>query len=348
MIPHSRPFFDADDERALTEVLRRRYVTAGPEAARLGAMGAELLGKTWGIPVQSGTDALTAALYLLGVGKGDRVAVSAYMCSAPLDAIAAVGAIPILVDADRSTLAIDIDAVNALTRCDAVIAAHMFGCPAPVHRIRRSRVVEDCAQTLGVSSGGKPVGASGTLAVGSFYGTKLVAAGHGGILAGNAEALKQAADELFNHDKQDCWRFHFHFLMSDLVAALGASQIAKVPWFVEERRALAAHYLAALGGSVLPPACAYSRFLLEAEDVEAMIGRFESAGIEAKRPVFRPLPAILESSGHGDLAAFPVARWAHEHILSVPIYPGMPEADRNRIVTFLEEYADALRQWPPV
>ncbi len=343
MIPHSRPFFDAEDERALAGALRRRFVTHGEAAERLGREGARLVGKAWGIAVQSGTDALTAALRLLDVGTGDRVALSSYLCGAPLDALAATGARPVLVDADRATLALDVDAVNRLTDIDGVIAAHLFGRPAPVGAIACNRLIEDCAQTLAVRAGDRPVGAWGALSVCSFYGTKLVTSGHGGLLAGDDPVLERAARDLFTHDGREQWRPHLHYFMSDLAAALGLSQLAKIDRFLGERRVLAERYTEALGGNGIDPDCAYARFLVVAENAGAMIASFHAAGIEAKRPVYKPLHLLLGLPPE----EFPNATWAHEHIVSVPVYPGIAAEDSARIAAFLREHAHALRCWPP-
>jgi dTDP-4-amino-4,6-dideoxygalactose transaminase len=272
------------------------------------------------------------------------VALSSYLCSAPLDALALTGAEPVLIDADPATLAIDVTAVNREKNLDAVIAAHLFGYPAPVDQITCDRLIEDCAQTLGVSAGDRPVGAAGVVTVCSFYGTKLIAAGHGGLLAGNDPALERAAQELFTHDGQEEWRRpHLHYAMSDLAAALGLSQLGKIDRFIRERRAVAERYTEALGGSVIAPACAYSRFLVIAEDAEAMIASFRAAGIEAKRPVFRPLHLLLGRPPE----EFPVATWAHEHIVSVPLYPGMAAEEIACVTSFLREHARALRCRPP-
>lgn len=344
MIPHSMPSFDAGDAQAVCAVLARGFVTHGTEARRLGAMGAELMGKRWGIAVQSGTDALTLALHLAGVRAGMRVAVPAYICAAPLDALALLGAVPVPVDIARDTLAIDPEAVNAVDPApDAVVAAHLFGIPAPVEEISCTPLIEDCAQTLGIRAGDRPAGARGVVSVCSLYGTKLLASGHGGVLAGDDPALEAEAWALLLHDKQDTWRPRFHFLMSDLAAALGVSQAAKLSAFIQRRRALAACYAEALGAPRILAECAYSRFLTVCEDGDAMRARLAAAGIASARPVHRPL-FMLAGCAEKD---YPAAAWAHRHLVSVPLYPAMGDGDAARIVAFLKEHARALDCWPP-
>ncbi len=344
-IPHSQPFFDEKDQRAVAAVLAGRYVSTGGRAEELGGKAAAVLGKRWGVATQSGTDALTAAFVILGLKRGDKVAVPAYICSAPLDALAWSGLTPVPVDVDRGTLSICPARVNALKGVKAVLAAHLFGIPAPVGRITHRNIVEDCAQTFGVDFAGKPVGGIGRLAICSFYATKLLTTGHGGLLAGNERGLRDRAMRLFTHDKRDEWEPHLHFLMSDLNASLGVSQLAKLRFFIRERRRIARRYLAALAGTTRLSPGVYSRFLVAVadgaslEDVEA---RFRKAGIDAKRPVHRPLFRYLSLKDKD----FPNAAWAHERILSVPLYPGMPEAAVCRIEEFLERSRNVIGRWP--
>ena len=342
MIPHSRPCFDAADEAAVCATLRAVFVTHGDAARRLSAADAAGMGRRWGIAVESDTAAIAAALRLLGAGPGARVALPAYMCDAALDACALLGAEPVFVDVAAATLAIDPGKVNAEKGLAAVVAAHLFGVPAPVDAIDAAPVVEDCAQTLGVPAGGRPAGGHGVLSIASFYGTKLLAAGHGGLLAGDAAAHEEAAWSLFLHDKIEVWRPHFHCLMADLAAALALSQLAKLESFLAARRALAARFSEALGEEIRP-GCAYSRFVVIADDAAAMIARFRAEGIEAKPPVHKA--AALAYGIAAD--AVPVAAWAQRHLVSVPLYPALAEAERAHIAAFLRKHAHALRCWPP-
>lgn len=346
-IPHSSPFFDADDEKELVSALRDRYVSSGGRAEKLGRLGAELLGKKWGFPTQSGTDALTSAFYLLGVKENDRVAVPAYICSAVLDALAVFRAVPAPVDIEKETLALSPELVNVEKNIKAVIAAHLFGIPASLEKIKNKNLIEDCAQTLAFkNSEGVPAGESGRISICSFYATKLLTTGHGGLIAGNEEKLRLRAENLFSHDKQKKWFPHFHFLMSDLNAALGIAQILKIRSFIAERRKIAGRFTKALTGSGKIADSIFSRFLIAVmgHGIEKMILKFEDFGIEAKRPVFKPLYRYLGKKDR----EFPNSKWAHDHIVSVPLYPGMNENEIQIIEEFLEKNRNEVCCWPPV
>jgi dTDP-4-amino-4,6-dideoxygalactose transaminase len=185
----------------------------------------------------------------------------------------------------------------------------------------------------------------GRLAICSFYATKLMTTGHGGLLAGDETELRDRAMSLFTHDKRDEWEPRLHFLMSDLNASLGLSQLAKLRYFIKERRRIARRYLAALTGSDRLSPGIYSRFIVAAADDaprEKVEAGFRKAGIDAKRPVHSPLYRYLSLKDRD----FPNAAWAHERILSVPLYPGMPEEAVQRIERFLERSRDVIGRWP--
>jgi len=342
-INHSKPYFDNSDDEAVLKVLQNTFASSGPHALELGRKVASLLGKRYGVPTQSGTDAITAALKVSGLRAGAKVALPAYICSAPLDSLAICGCEPVPVDIDKNSLAISIQQTNEQKNIDAVLAAHLFGIPAPFYQLETRNLIEDCAQTLSASIDGYKVGSMGKYTVCSFYATKLLTTGHGGLLAVDDEILYEKINTLLIHDKQEKWSPHFHFMMSDLNAALGISQINKLNKMLSIRKKIATRFLKALGVGTKCTNSIYSRFLvISSGDSNKMIGAFNNAGIEAKKPVYKPLFAYLNL----DKKHFPNAQWAHEHIISVPIYPGMTEPEIDIVETFLEANRHELRSWP--
>ena len=342
-INHSKPYFDATDNKALLTVLENKFVSSGLLVQKFGKLGASLLGKEYGIPTQSGTDAISAALSVSGLNKNPKVALPAYICSAPLDALAISGCKPVPVDIDKDSLAISIQQTNENKNIDAVLAAHLFGNPTPFYKLEHNNVIEDCAQTLAIEINGHKVGSMGRFAICSFYATKLLTTGHGGLIAVDDPALYKQLTTLFTHDKQERWSPHFHFMMSDLNAALGISQIKKFDTMLAIRQKIACRFLKALGNKSKMVNSVYSRFIVITEgSSDRMISAFNNAGIEAKKPVYKPLFQYLNMNKK----QFPNAQWAHEHIISVPIYPGMTESEIDAIETFLEANRYELRSWP--
>jgi dTDP-4-amino-4,6-dideoxygalactose transaminase len=318
------------------------YATSGPRAKRLGAAMAARLGRRWGIAVQSGTDALTAALALLDLPRGTKIGVPAYSCTAPIDAVVALGLVPEPIDIARETICLSPAAAKARPDIGAIIAAHLFGIPAPLADIRHPALIEDCAQTLPTT--GVDVGRHGRFTICSFYATKLLATGHGGLIAGDSPEDFERAMDLFLHDQRDTWHPHLHFLMSDLNAALGLSQLARLDEFIAARRRLAARFSCALGISGNLPPGVFSRFLVEAKPARlaAMLANFADAGIEAKRPVHLPIYRALGRSA----TEFPEAARTDATLISVPLYPAMTESETVRIETFLEKHRHDLRRRP--
>lgn len=342
-IKHSKPYFDQQDSCSVNEVINSHFISFGPVAKKFGEYCADYLGKKYSIPTQSGTDALTASLKSLDLSRGEEVAVPAYICSAPLDSLALCGLKPVPLDVEKENLAISVDKVNSEKKISAVIAAHLFGVPAPFNQIENKNVIEDCAQTLGCEIDGNRVGSMGKISICSFYATKLLTTGHGGAVAVDDPDLYEYMLNLFNHDKQEKWEPHLHFLMSDLNASLGLSQLNKLDSMIEKRKRIAGRFMKALGIRDIHPNSVFSRFLVISEiNIDSMINRFNQAGIDAKRPVYKPLYQYL---GLDDVD-FPNAKWAHDNIISVPLYPSLTEPEISYIENFLENNRNDLCCWP--
>jgi dTDP-4-amino-4,6-dideoxygalactose transaminase len=341
-INHSKPLLGEAEAESLRESLSTAFIANGPLAAELGRVGASFLGMDFGMAVQSGTDALTLALEGLGVSRGAKIALPAYVCSAPLDALAVLGLEPVPVDVDRGTLAISPELIPK--GVDAVVGAHLFGIPASLSGISGVPLVEDCAQTLGTGSDGCRVGSMGVVSVCSFYATKLLTSGHGGLVATSDAEFFGRMKELTVCDNMDVWTPRRHFRMSDLNAALALAQFERLESMLERRRKLAARFLSAMRQGEPTPGCVYSRFLVVSEgSAVSALSDFAAAGIEAKRPVYKPLFEYLDRAGND----FPNAAWAWDNLISVPLYPALTEDEVERIESFLEARSDELRRWPP-
>src|SRR3989454_2702856 len=248
-IPHSRPTLSDDDAERVARVVRGGQLAQGPEVASFEGELARLLGAAGAAAVSSGSVGLELALRTLAVGPGHEVIVPAYACDAVYHAVTRCGATPVLADADPETLGLSAaDAARRRTpRTRAVIVVHPFGLAVDLADFQRLGVplVEDCAQTLGATLGGRQVGARGGLAVCSFYATKLLTTGEGGAVVGPADLVARARDTR-DYDERTDLAPRFNYKMTDMQAALGRSQLARLDAFIARRRALAARYRAAL------------------------------------------------------------------------------------------------------
>ena len=341
MIPHSRPSLGDDDARAVARVVLGGHVAQGPEVAAFEAEVAARLGVPAAAAVTSGTTALELALRALGIGAGDEVVVPTYVCDALHHAVVRAGACPVLADVDPRTHALAPDDVRRHlgARTRAIVLVHPFGraVDATPFTALGLPVIEDCAQALGAMVNGRAAGATGAAAIGSFYATKLITTGEGGAVGG-PPAIVERVRQAREYDEQPALVPRVNAKLTDVQAALGRSQIARLDAFIARRRAIAARYRAGLANApcVLPEdagaAHVYHRFVVEIErPVDAVIAALETRGVAARRPVFRPLH---RAAGDG---RYPVADRLWERSLSLPCYPSLADADVDRVVGALRE-----------
>lgn len=350
MIPHSQPSIGADEIRAVTEVLRSGQLAGGPCVDQFERGMAAYLGVQGGVAVNSGTVALELALRALGVGHGDNVIIPSYVCSAPWLAIQRVGAQARLVDIDLETYNLDPAKVRRArtSRTRVVIVPHLFGLPADLTALQALGIpiIEDCAQTLGATEHGRAVGTVGILTVCSFYATKLLCTGEGGMVLSNDQMLLERVRSLREYDQSPSLNAaSFNCKMTDMQGAIGLAQLHRLGSFLEHRITLAGEYRAALTATpfVLPSVPAgrthvYYRFVLRipkgiqsADEFTALLSRVEHRGIQCRKPVFRPLHRYLE------LADFPASEEADRTAVSIPIHPSMTEQDVSRAAQVLQE-----------
>ena len=350
MIPHSRPAIEQEDVQATTEVLRSGQVAQGPRVEQFERDMAAFFGLQGGVAVSSGTAALELALRALKIEAGDEVIMPSYVCPAPWLATQRVGAQAQLVDIDLQTFNIDPAAVRrAITkRTRAIIVPHMFGLPADLTALEQLNVpiIEDCAQTLGAMEQGRPVGTVGRLTVCSFYATKLLCAGEGGMVLSNEGALLERIKSLREYDGAPTLDpSSFNLKLTDLQAALGLSQLGRFSAFQERRRFLAAAYRDVLSSKAaicpsVPPGRThgYYRFVIRAplvrtdpDGMNSLISRLEQQGIHCRKPVFRPLHRYLDRAG------FPNSDEADRTALSIPLYPNLTEDEVRQIQHSLAE-----------
>lgn len=326
-VPHSRPTLGRAEERAVLRALREGQIGGGLEVERFEREMERFLGGGHATAVQTGTAALHLALLALGVGAGDRVILPTYVCAAVLHAVRYVGARPVLADVSPETGNLDPRDVRRRLgpRTRALIVPHMFGRPAPLGELVRLGVpvVEDCAMALG---GG--VGRGGEVSVFSFYATKMIATGHGGMVVARDRRVAERVRDLVSYDNRDDDRVRYNYRMSGLVAALGRAQLARVPEFVKRRRGIAEYYCRALGLEPPPRDHLFYRFVLRVGPVERFVRFMAARAIECKRPVYRPLHRLWAAAA----GEFPGAEELHRAWASIPIYPSLGVSERRRVV----------------
>jgi dTDP-4-amino-4,6-dideoxygalactose transaminase len=340
-VPHNRPLITDADRRAACEVLRSPWIAGGREVAALEAAVDSLYVGGGSCGVSSGTAALYLALTVLGVGAKDVVAVPTYSCSALLDAVFAVGAEPLVVDVSAGDFTLDPGALERATRTlrrplAACIAVHTHGARARLDDLVAAgsgTIVEDCCHSLGGRHEDRLIGGEGAISVFSFFATKIVTCGHGGLLHSPVVGLAEAARDFRDSETRPHYRPRFNVHLTDFQAAMVRSQLQRLHSIAETRRSIADRYLRALPPGVEAEPASIDddrlmhRFILRAIDGKqraAFAHHFAQHGIEARAPICRE--DLLHRYMRLDPADFPVSEQLAETTLSVPLYPALTEA----------------------
>ncbi|MBF0511959.1 MAG: DegT/DnrJ/EryC1/StrS family aminotransferase [Candidatus Omnitrophica bacterium] len=328
-IPHSKPTISSSDKAAVANVVKTGHLAQGGKVLEFEQKVGEYLGVKNAAALNSGTSALHLALLALGVGPRDEVILPSYVCSAPLNAIYYTQATPRIVDVNPEDFNISVSEVRKKInkKTKALIVPHMFGCPADIKELVRLGVpvIEDCAQSFGAEYQGKRVGSWGTLTVCSFYATKVLTTGEGGMVLSPHLKLIDKIRQWRCYDKVDSYQVRYNYKMTEMQAALGLSQLSHLAGFLQKRRAIARAYRESLRGtSFIPPfetkdrMSIYFRFIIKVQKgKKELLEKFKDRGIEALPPVFKPLHRYVSQT------QCPVADKLMKDCLSIPIYPGL-------------------------
>ena len=325
--------------------MRSGWLSPSPVIEQFESAAARAVGQSGGVAVSSGTAALYLTLRALGIGRGDEVVLPSYVCSALWHAVTAAGATPRLAEIDPASFNLSPSAARKrLTRrTKAIIVPHLFGLPADLSALRAlgPALIEDCAQTLGVRYRGRPVGSFGVATICSFYATKLITAGEGGLIASSSPRVLARLRAARAYDEQPRLAPSFNFKLSALHAALGLSQLRRLRRILALRRGIARRYDRAFADLpvIVPPRFydrghAYYRYVVRVPLPAGQAGggagpvmaRLHRLGVTARRPVFEPIHDAL------GLRGYPVTDRAWQEALSLPIYPGLNASEMARVI----------------
>lgn len=373
-IPFFRPAIDEEDVAAVAETLRSGWLTSGPNVREFERELAAYTGARFVNAVNSCTAALHLCLRAWGIGPGDEVVVPVYTFSATATVVVHTGARPVLVDVRESDANLDPDAFErAITpRTRAVIPVHFAGEPCAmdailgIARAKGIRVLEDAAHAIGSRYRGRMVGTIGDATAFSFYATKNMTTGEGGALATDDEALSERVRVLTLHgmtkdawnryDAGGSWRydiveFGFKDNLTDLAAALGRRQLAKLERLTEARTRAAMRYFANLRDEPLLRLPAFDEanrhawhlFVVRLDTERSPVGRDEVIRQLAARGVgtsvhFIPLHYHSAYRRLGwQPGDFPVAERIFEGAISLPLFPSMTDAEVDTVCEALRE-----------
>jgi perosamine synthetase len=342
MISHSEVALDEEDIASVVKVLRSGELAQGRVVASLEETIASFIGVNHGAAVNSGSAALHLALLALGVEENAEVIVPSYVCTALLHAVKYVRATPVVADIDPHTYNITAETIKKVItpKTQAVIVPHMFGLPADIEPIVALGVpiVEDCAHSVGASVDGSYVGSFGVVSILSFYATKMLGAGEGGMVLTNNHGLIEAVRDLRDYDEKETYRVRYNYKMTDIQAALIQSRLKKLPSCIDKRNELAAFYTSELEGikatmPLVPKGRKHGwyRYVIQLEDATGFLEKMEKRGIACRRPVFKPLHRYLSVPG------CPISDEVWERAVSIPIYPSLSLNNAKHVATAMKK-----------
>jgi len=379
-LPYCLPSIGDDEVREVVDSLRSGWVTTGPKVKRFEADFANYVGARHAIAVSSCTAALHLALASLDIGPGDEVIVPTLTFCATANVVVHVGARPVVVDV-REDFQIDPQAVErAITpRTRAILPVHYGGQACDLDEIlaigerHGIPVIEDAAHAVGAAYRGRKIGTHSLMVAFSFYATKNMTTGEGGMLVTNDDGLAERIRLLSLHGmNRDAWKRYseagswfyvvcepgFKDDMTDIQASIGIHQLRRLDGFIERRQAIARRYRAAfadLHELRLPVESAdrshiyhlYAVQILPGNtslDRDSFIAALKSQKIGTSVH-FVPLhrhPYYRDSHGCQN-ASFPIAERLYRGLVSLPLYPGMSDRDVEDVIDAVRETVLAAR-----
>lgn len=370
LIPYGHQCIEEDDIQAVVEVLRSKWITTGPAVGAFEKAVAGFVGAENGVAVSSGTAALHAAMYAIGVGPGDEVVVPPMTFAATANAVVFQGATPVFCDVGADTLLIDTDLVETKIspRTKAIIAVDYAGQPCDYDALReiadRNKLVliADACHSLGATYKERKVGTLADLTVFSFHPVKHITTGEGGMVVTDNPEYCWRMTTFRNHGitadhrqraEGGSWFYEmvdlgYNYRITDFQCALGMSQLKKLPGWIKRRQEIASRYDQAFNG--LDPiellavtsnvSHVYHLYVIKLRDMERdkIFSSLRAAGIGVNvhyipvhlHPFYRKRFGIKEGM-------CPVAEAVYKQILSLPMFPAMTDEDADTVISAVRE-----------
>jgi dTDP-4-amino-4,6-dideoxygalactose transaminase len=336
---------------AVTAVLESGRIVGGPEVAAFEEEFSAFVGGRTCIAVNSGTSALHLGLLASGIGPGDEVVVPSFTFAATANSVAMTGARPVFADIDPDTFCLDpASAEKAVTeRTRAIMPVHLYGQTAEWDAFEEVAdrhgllLLEDAAQAHAASYAGRPAGSLGHVAAFSFYATKNMTTGEGGMVVCADETVARRVRLLRNQGMERRYENEIAGLnnrMTDLAAAIGRVQLTRLEGWNDRRRAIAARYDAGLRGVVTPVTGPGNVHVHHQYTVRVPEGRdpvlkaVDEAGVAAA--VYYPTPTHrLPAYATGD--ELPETERAAREVMSLPVHPRLDESEVDRVIEVVNE-----------
>lgn len=367
-VPMALPDITESEVQAAAEVVRSKRLAMGPKIKEFEKVFANYTGRKHAIAVSSGTAGLHLSLMALGITEGDEVLVPSYTFVASVNCILYVGATPVFVDIDEETFCIcPKDAKNKITnRTKAMVSVDVFGHPAPLDELENLcqennlYLIDDSCEALGASLKNKKVGKYGDVASFAFYPNKQITTGEGGMIVTDNDEVARNCRTMMNQgrDSMSQWLEHvqlgFNFRMSEVQAAIGVAQMARLDEILKKREIVATWYNELLADSkdiktqVIKDGVEMSWFvfvvtLSEGLDRDLVIAELEKKGIPS-RAYFTPIhtqPYLKKFEIKG-VEQLPNTNKFGSLTMALPFYGDMPKEDVEYVCETLKEIVQQM------
>jgi perosamine synthetase len=356
-IPAAKPSIGEEERAAVDRVLRSGMIAQGPEVAAFEQEFADaLVGGRTTVAVSSGTTGLHLGLLAAGVGPGDEVIVPSFTFAATANAVALAGATPIFADIEPDYFGLAPAAVEAVVtaRTVGIMPVHLYGHPADLTGLtgvaekHGLKVFEDAAQAHGASWQAVPVGSFGEFAMFSLYPTKNITSVEGGMVSCASDEIARTLRLLRNQGMERRYENEivgFNARMTDVHAAIGRVQLAKLPGWTEQRRANARFLDRHLEGVTVPPVAdgathVYHQYTVRVPDDRDGFAKALADEYGVGTGVYYPIPNHRLPSFHLRLD-LPETERAAAEVLSLPVHPSLSDDDLDRIIGAVNSLAKA-------
>ncbi len=367
-IPIAKPNFGKEEETAVKEVLESGILASGPRTKSFEKEFAEYLGVEHAVAVTNGTIALDVALKALKVGPGDEVITSAFSFIASSNCILFQNAKPIFADIDLRTFNIDpSDVAEKITaKTKALIPIHQFGQPAEMDALNEIAedngiaLLEDAAQAHGAEYKGQKAGSMGDMGCFSFYATKNMTLGEGGMITTNDPELAGKARLLINHGQSQKYQHDtlgYNYRMTEFCAAIGSVQLKKLDGFNEKRRENAqflSNGIRKFTDLTVPYVDkdvkhVFHQYVMKVEDnyrlernklADCLAEKGVGVAVHYPVPIYRQ--PLYQTLGYGGTVC-PNTEETCRRVLSLPVHPLVDKKDIEYILDVLKDISEAKK-----
>lgn len=380
-LPYGRQWIDEDDIQAVVKILKGDYLTTGPAVGEFEKVVANYVGVKYAVAFSNGTAALHGACFAAGIGNTDEVITTPMTFAASANCVLYQGAKPIFADIDPETYNIDPQKVESLItdKTKAIIPVHFTGQPVAldeIHQIAKKYnlvVIEDGAHALGATYKGQMIGSLSDMTMFSFHPVKHITSGEGGIITTNNEEYYQKLLQFRSHgitrepnkliENHGPWYYEMQFLgfnyrMTDIQAALGASQLKKIDKFVDLRKKYVSMYNDAFKEIDEiqipyqdPKGLSSWHLYIIRLDLEKLSGNRkdifeallkENIGVNVHYIPVHLLPYYSQLGYQRGIC--PNAEKLYEEIITLPLFPAMTEDDVNDVISAVNKVLNYYRK----